>query len=350
MNQNHFWNLLAKKLSGEASPEEMEELERLFKAHPELTFPAQHIADLWAVKKQDEDGEAEEAFQKHLQKLQGLQDNAAAGQKQRKGPKRLSLIMAFVAVVTSIAVGWFLFTGNSKTVKPLAQKAEIYTLKGVRTKLVLPDSSVVWLNAGSKLTYDPDFGSSNRATTLTGEAYFDVKKSSLPFLIQANGVRIRVLGTAFNVKAYPNEQTTETTLIRGRVEVMLDKRPGESIVLKPNEKLVVSNRLPDEKKKSADALPVAVIKELTRLNDSLVAETSWVENKLVFQDESLEEVARKMERWYNVSIEIKDEKLAQMHVGGGPFENESIEQALTALQIAFNFSFTKKGKYITITR
>jgi len=351
MNQNHFWNLLAKKLSGEASADEMAELESLVKAHPELTFPAQHIADLWTLNDGEKNGEAEEAFQQHLQKLQTHEGNAAAQQKQRKRPKRLSWIMVSVTGVLLIAFGWFAFNiGQPKTTKPLAQKAEIYTRQGARTKLVLPDSSVVWLNAGSKLTYEPDFGSSNRNTTLTGEAFFDVKKSSLPFLIHANGVHIKVLGTAFNVKSYPNEQTTETSLIRGRVEITLDKRPGESIILKPNEKLIVSNRLPEGKKKEQNVQPIVVLKELTRVNDSLLAETSWVENKLVFHDESLEEVARKMERWYNVVIEIKDEKLAQLHVGGGPFENESIEQALNALQIAFSFSFTEKGKYITITR
>lgn len=172
----------------------------------------------------------------------------------------------------------------------------------------------------------------------------------LPFIIRANGVRIKVLGTAFNVKSYPDEQATETSLIRGRVEIMLDKRPGESIILKPNEKLIVSNRPAEEKKIHQNAQPIVVLKELTRMNDSLVVETSWVENKLVFQDETLEEVAHKMERWYNVAIEIKDVSLAQLHVGGGPFENETIEQALKALQIAFNFKFTTKGKYIIITR
>lgn len=345
MNEERFWNLLAKKIAGEASAEEIAELESLLTSHPDFSFPAQQITDVWQAKRTGNTLPTEDAFQKHWQKLQ---TSTAEG----KAPGRLHRTVWMGSLLLFLALGGlFLFTRSSiEPAKPLSQKAEISTQKGDRTKLVLPDSSEVWLNSGSKLSYEPGFGVSNRTATLTGEAFFDVKKSTVPFIVHAGGVRIKVLGTAFNVKSYPNEQTTETSLIRGRVEVWLNERPAEPIVLKPAEKLIVDSHPVQEKKAGQKGRPIVVIKGLTQVSDSLIAETCWMENKLVFADETFEEVARKMERWYNVAIAVKDPALAQSRVGGGPFQNETVEQALNALQIAFDFKFTRKNNYVTVTR
>lgn len=356
MHQNRFWNLLAKKLSGEASIEEIEELETFIKTYPELSYSAQNITDLWQLRAKKNGHVAEEAFEKHAGLINstsfappvqsGIADEMMPGKKN----KRLMVVLAAVILLCAVAGGWAIFSSTSAPVqKQIAQNAEISTRAGSRSKLILPDSSVVWLNAGSRLTYGRDFGITNRATTLTGEAFFEVKKSNIPFTIHANTVNIKVLGTAFNVKSYPNENTTETSLIRGQVEITLDKRPGEKFILKPNEKLVVANAAPEAAKEEKKQ-PIVVLKELTQLSENTILETSWVENKLVFHDESFEEVARKMERWYNVNIDIRDERLSKLHVGGGPFENETIEQALSALQIAFDFKFNANGNQITITR
>ncbi len=220
---------------------------------------------------------------------------------------------------------------------------------GSKTKLVLPDSTVVWLNAGSKLTYNENFGTSNRSTSLIGEAFFDVKKSSIPFTIHANTILIKVLGTAFNVKAYPDEKTTETSLIRGRVEITLDKRPGQPpFVLHPNEKLVISNEQDEIKPTIQQKEPMVVWKGLTRTIDSTIIETSWVENKLIFQDESFTEIAHKLERWYGVTIQFKGDEIANER-WSGTFTTETIQEALDALQLATKFHYTIKGNLITIT-
>ena len=216
--------------------------------------------------------------------------------------------------------------------------------------MILPDSTVVWLNAGSKLTYNEHFGTNNRNATLVGEAFFDVKKSTMPFIIHANTVQIKVLGTAFNVKAYPDEKTTETSLLRGRVEITLDKRPGELYILKPNEKLVVANEpveketiVPEKKQ------PIAVLERIKHLNDSTIIETSWVHNEFIFEDEAFSDIARKMERWYGVNIEFKDGNIANEHISG-TFTTETIQEALTALQYSTKFHYSVKGTMITITQ
>jgi len=363
MTENLYWNLLAKKLSGEASPEELKELEELIKSNSNLIYPAEVIQKLWSLKaKQDNSYDAEIAFELHIENLKNkgvdlteLQIPLTTPQEQPNKPlkrKKYFLIASFCVACLLIVTG-FIWKYSSKEIVSLPNKSysEISTRLGSKTRLVLPDSSIVWLNAGSKLTYSENFGTTNRNTTLSGEAYFDVKKSSTPFIIRANGLQIKVLGTAFNVKSYPNEKTTETSLIRGRVEITNTKRPGEVFILNPNEKLIISNELKEEKTGVKHKIEPKVVKgALTVTADNTVVETSWVENKLIFQDESFEEVARKMERWYNVRIEIKDEELGKLNVGGGPFENETIQQALLALQIAFQFKFTINDNYITITR
>lgn len=354
MSQNQFWNLLSKKLAGQATVEEIKELERLIKAYPDLMYAAQHLQDIWQLNAYEDTYNAEEAFKQHLTKLkqQGInpfvEEESVAPHHSRNYTKWL----VSAALVISLIFGFsWLFKKENHSLGLQKRVNEVYSRPGTKTKLLLPDSSVVWLNAGSKLSYNEYFGIKNRDIFLTGEAFFDVKKSTTPFIIRTNNIQIKVLGTAFNVRSYDNERKTETSLIRGRVEITLDKRPGEKFILRPNEKLIVNN---EEEKNIPSPLAkektLVVLSTLKPIDQSIIAETSWVENKLVFQDETFEEVARKLERWYNVKISIKDKKLSQMLVGGGPFENETIQQALKALQIAFNFDFTIHGNDIIITR
>ena len=227
----------------------------------------------------------------------------------------------------------------------------------------LPDGTVVLLNSGSKLTYNKDFGKGIREVTLVGEGYFDVTRNKeVPFIIHTSNIDIKVLGTVFNVKAYPEDKRTETSLIHGSIEVTIKNRPNDKIILSPSEKLVVENSVNLSKEITAPAAEMNVppsepaINTLMSVNklkydpaDSTVAETQWIDNKLVFRDESFDELAARLERWYNVSIEIKDKRLQQRRFSG-IFENETIEQALEALKESLPFRYEIKGTNIIIHR
>ena len=252
MAQNRFWNLLAKKLSGEAIPEEIAELEQLLKENPEYIFPAEHIRNIWQQNEDEKTYDAELAFELHLEKMRGtglpLQELQSAQKpddwppmEKKPGRKRLYVlaILSFILLATIFTI-WKIKTPAKPEVL-VANTSEVSAPLGSKTSLVLPDSSLVWLNADSRIKYAENFGLHHRNIVLTGEAFFEVRKSSIPFVISAQGVSIRVMGTAFNVKSYPHETTTETSLIRGAVEITLEKRPGEKFILRPNEKLVVSN-------------------------------------------------------------------------------------------------------------
>jgi ferric-dicitrate binding protein FerR (iron transport regulator) len=369
MTENRFWNLLAKKLSGEALPNELAELEQLMKLHPEWVYAAEHIESLWKLKAREDIYDSEVAFELHLENNQrnGLHfpelDTPATITEltqEPQRPKKRWITVSAVLLLLLLGGAFFWYGSAGKRDADMDKKgfSEVTTRLGSKTKLLLPDSTVVWLNAGSKLTYGEQFGVNNRNTTLVGEAFFDVRKSSIPFIIHAHSVQIKVMGTAFNVKSYANEKTTETSLIRGRVEITLDKRPGEKFILKPNEKLVVANEMEDQKPEALAQIPeplqqrkepMVVLSGLTRSkDDNTIIETSWVENKLIFQDESFADIIRKLERWYDVHIDIRNEKLAQVRMTG-TFENETVKQALTALQIASPFNFSISQKNITIT-
>jgi len=272
-----------------------------------------------------------------------------------------------VGVLAAILAGFFILkdmAGSSEEKnKKQSTLSQVSTKPGSRTQIQLPDGSVVRLNSSSSLTYDKNFGKNIREVNLTGEAFFDVTKdSSHPFIIHTNVIDIKVLGTAFNVRSYPNDVNTETSLIRGKVEVTVKNRANEKIYLEPNEKLVVANdnstiktlaNQHDEGNKKTDISPKPIysVQHLTYYPvDSTVIETSWVDNRLIFQEnETFKEVALRMERWYGVQINFTSEKVAGYRPFAS-FKNETIPQALDELKLGFKFNYKIEGNIITITQ
>jgi ferric-dicitrate binding protein FerR (iron transport regulator) len=257
-----------------------------------------------------------------------------------------------------ILVSLLIFRHNrvpSEPVKPdKVQLSKVTTKPAQKAQLQLPDGSIVWLNASSNLTYDKDFGKDLREVSLTGEAFFDVAKdASHPFIIHTKVIDVKVLGTQFNVRAYPNDAYTETSLIRGSVEVTIKNRSNEKQHLRPNEKLIVANDIPNEvtAPKMTKPKPFVLTQPLTRDHtDSSVIETSWMQGKLIFQEnETFEEVALRMERRYGVQISFADEEVAQIRPFG-TFTTETISQALDALKESFQFNYKMTGNNIVISK
>lgn len=376
MSTDRIWELMARKLAEEASPAELQELEHLLRVNPDLHLSVQTITDLWQHRREWPTNAAmlEDAWHKHISRMEqqgislGHPEEAATNTtfllEGNRHPLRRRYMLWAAAGILLIATIWYIF---SLSVKPAASPelavteaepvSEISTKNGSKTRIHLPDGSQVWLNAGSKLTYNKKYGTGLREVTLTGEAFFDVVKNpEVPFIIHTARIDVKVLGTTFNVKSYSGEKTTEASLLKGSIEVSFRDRP-EKIILKPNEKIIVrgdstqaSPSSTVEKKKEGPEMLVA-IKHLTyQEKDSAIVETAWVQNKLVFKDESFTELALKMERWYGVSIQFTDTTVESTRFTG-TFESESIQQALRALKItaAFNYKF-KDNKTIIISK
>lgn len=223
---------------------------------------------------------------------------------------------------------------------------------------LLPDGSTVWLNAGSKLFYQNDFTGTTREVRLEGEAFFDIiKNTSKPFIVHTAGIDIRVLGTAFNVKAYPEDVNIETTLYRGLVNVT---RQGEgkttTIELKPNQKLtlpkqaareeeILSEKIESSVKQLPASFTITKIDSTKKENERF--ETAWLYSRLEFRDDSFEELARKLERWYNITVVFTDEKVKGLHVNGS-FERETVEQAFAALKEGFPINYKINNNEISV--
>jgi transmembrane sensor len=181
---------------------------------------------------------------------------------------------------------------------------------------------------------------------LEGEAFFDVvKQPERPFIVHTAGINIKVLGTAFNVKSYPEDKTVETTLYRGLVQVSRqDDITKKVIELRPNEKLALpkqaakeESELSQEKAPATKLQPVISSFVKTHIDstkkESERLETAWLYSRLEFRGNNFEELAYKLERWYNITIVFADEKVKSLNFNGS-FEKENVEQAFIALQAA----------------
>jgi len=376
MTIDRFWELLSKNNCGEINSVEIKEFEEILLAHPEWKNTADILSNLNFHSSVSEiDKESELAFETHLNRMKKAEVEFAdielssieieTATNSRNSKKWL----IFFGVLAAGLLGFFLFKNmlvfSERYNKKQSTLSQVSTKPGSRmTQIQLPDGSVVRLNSSSSLTYDKNFGKNVREVNLTGEAFFDVTKdSSHPFIIHTNVIDIKVLGTAFNVKSYPNDALTETSLIRGKVEVTVKNRAQEKIYLEPNEKLVVANDNSMMNKTSASQperrtnKPDLSVKQIYSVQhitlnpvDSTIVETSWVDNRLIFQEnETFKEVALKMERWYGVQINFLSEKVAGYRPFAS-FENETITQALDALKLGFKFNYKIEGNIITITQ
>lgn len=354
-----IWFLLSRNLSGEATPEEKEALMEALQQQPGLMQQYELLQRLWEPGKTIPTEEVGNRISRILQR--SARETAEQEQQQFLPPQvpiklRILKMVRWAAVVAGISLAvWTYFTFNHK---PGKENNEIIAQKGSKTRTLLPDGSTVWLNAGSSITYDPTFSGNTREVTLQGEAYFDiVKQPQKPFIVHAGDINIKVLGTAFNVKSYAEEPTIETTLIHGRIQITrtADKK-GAPIYLHPNQKIVLpkiaatqvtENSAAQKQQQAVVSKASAVVDLDSNLKENERFEIAWMYNRLEFRGDRFNELAKKLERWYNISIHFEDEQVHHL-VFNGSLENETVEQAFQALATAVPFQFDIKGNDIFI--
>lgn len=248
---------------------------------------------------------------------------------------------------------------------------------GSKSLIILSDSTRVWLNAGSSLRYTTSYDVKERDVYLRGEGYFDVAANQkLPFRVHASDLLIHSLGTEFNVKAYPEEETVETTLVSGivRLERKTPEGETEKVLLRPNQRAsfaqktktikvdYVSDDTVAGELEGPDIKPVikaAPIKAAPDAPEKIAIEpvfntsiyTSWKDKRFVFERESMSDLAVKLERIYDVKIIFKDEELKDYNLTGS-LEQETLEQLLNAvrLTIPLDFSIEKNNVVLTMNQ
>lgn len=358
MEKNRFWELLAKVRSGEATPEDQLELNQHLTAFPEDQQLAKLIDELWTIDMPgvNQPDAAETAVRwEQFRKKMAYESAAAQPVAQSKVRRMVVRLSAAAAIILFVAGGTWLW--NTLSAPASLPKNVVSTKNGSKSKVEMPDGTQVWLNAGSRIEYDGNYGKDNREITLTGEAYFDVvHNEQKPFIIHTGAMNVKVLGTVFNVKAYPGDDVTEAALIRGSIEVTFPGRPNERLILRPNDKIAVVN----ESGKPAitqqtngpgtqDKPEIMLAKVNYQPADSTVIETAWVKNKLIFRRKAFSELVKDIERWFNVSIQVKDTAILDEKFTG-TFSNENITEALDALSmtVAFQYRFDKENNTVVI--
>lgn len=272
--------------------------------------------------------------------------NKTNHQRQSSHTKKLFTPIFKIAAGVSILLvsAWVLFNSFDKNnnIHNAYSQEEKFVLKdterGQKLSLKLPDGTTVKLNADSELKIPESFGeTANRIVYLKGEAFFDVAKDSTkPFKIYSDNLVTTVLGTSFNVRSYPFEDSESIAVLTGKVKVeRLDTTNAEEAsMLLPND-LVSYNKIKQEK--------------LLKRNIDIFKEVSWTKGILIYENTSLKKILNELGRWYDVEFSISKEVNTQVKYSG-TFDNKTLENILQGLSFTSNsFTFKIEGKKVYIT-
>jgi ferric-dicitrate binding protein FerR (iron transport regulator) len=320
--ENLYNRLFAKVLSGNALAEEKEAFEKWLMQSKRNAAQFSELKKIWG---------AGESLREYDLQTARLKTELKILQKQT--PKKglfhyWQKVAAFLVVPLLIFSGYYYFKYQSGGGDTMPVET-IKTPLGARTSLVLSDGSTIWLNSGSEISYPHRFGTI-REVILKGEMYLEVTKDKRPFIVKTGYGNVVVHGTTFNVSAYDNEPFT-TTLIEGSVSVT-DYSGEEKARLKPGFQFALENNTPSVKKVSAEFY------------------TSWKEGKLIFKREPFEEVAKRLERWFNVTIKLKGETIKNLWYTG-TIEMESFSEVLELIRntTPIEYSFDSRNRVLIIS-
>ena len=262
----------------------------------------------------------------------GAIDTGRAFLKVRRRIEKQDRIIDFFRVLNRVAAVlsipllaftiWSLFIKEQPVDQPVASLTwqELQTPAGMRSQVVLPDGTKMWLNAESKIRYSIPFTRESRTVELAGEAYFQVAKNDAsPFVVLSGNTTVRVTGTEFNLKAYPEEDRVEIALLEGSVRFSFTNNNNQQqyISLKPGNYMVFGKN--DE------------TVQLT--NAPLGKYIAWHKNTLVFDETPMEEVARQLERWFGIKVILMGQDLKKYRFTT-TFENESLYRVLELLELS----------------
>ncbi|MDR0743818.1 MAG: DUF4974 domain-containing protein [Tannerella sp.] len=324
LQQNNNWDAIAKLLA-----KENEEGPHLY---ADLSDEDKMLFDIMEKIKLDCDYKQafrikEETLEKTFHKI--FDDQKASKRKNNRNPFIiLFAIAASIAVLLSIS-NIYLYQGKKHPVE--TGKVMFASLTAI-SNVILPDSTLVTLNKGSSLSYETDYNHSVRKVELSGEACFDVRPDTeKPFIVSTGRVDINVLGTVFNVSAYPEENEIITSLISGSVQ----------LTGKGNE--VLCQLLPNQ---SAIYDKESSYVEIASFDPDYAV--GWMTGKLLFKKKLFREICKALEKKFNCSIEVKNEEIDQKLFTGKFQNDETLPEILNVIRINIPFQYKIENNHITI--
>ncbi|MRG45558.1 DUF4974 domain-containing protein [Chitinophaga sp. SYP-B3965] len=324
INEEQFISLAARKLAGQATAAELQELEDLLQQHEDLKARYILLQQYFTESSYQSATDTEQALQRTLGKI-SLQQEVKSN--------RWKWIGAAAAVVTGLVISVAFFWPASipevklAVLKDTAQWLNRQNGKGTRAVIELGDGSKIWLNADSRISYPEVFGKHSREVYLNGEAFFKVTGNpDRPFIVHLNNGMVKVLGTSFNVRAYDNEPV-QTSVTTGKV-AFIPKYDNQNSV--PDTFYIT----PDEK---VTYKPTThnIVKETTSGED----DKAWTEGRLVFKDVSLEDICLELERSFGKKIAFQSDKPRQYRLTGS-FQNNNLQEILYYLTKSKSFRYT----------
>lgn len=248
----------------------------------------------------------------------------------RSWKRTFTEVMKYAAIlIVAIVVSRFVFP-ELKSVQTVALQS-LYVPAGQRAEITLEDGTKVWLNANTTLTFPNQFSGQTREVSINGEGYFDVVSNKLkPFIVKTDKYNIKVWGTKFNVMAYSGNEKFETALFEGSVEI-LKSGGSKGTLIQPDQRIF------QEKEQ-------LIIAPITDMNHQL-----WKEGIISFQDASFTELVNKLQLYFDLKIEVKNNKILNYRCTGKFRTKDGVEHVLKVLQLRNKFNYTIDEKANTIT-
>jgi len=343
MDNTDIYRIIGKVLSSEANTDEILILNKWLEEDEQNRSEFKQLKAVWKnTRVRDDYSNKDRVYQNFLRKKDFLNEHHSEKSSISPIPvKNKSSLKNWVRYAAAIAgiflLGLSYFSLVSKEEPPSNEKPQCLVFKqnpkGQKSKIVLSDGTIVWLNSESEISYRPGFSDTLRAVNLIGEAYFQVAKDhKRPFVVTAGSVSTTALGTEFNVSYYPEDQLPTVFLTEGKVKVEENGQHQITEYLNPGWGFGPSG--PGGQPKS--------------FKDKPEKWCSWREGILEFHKADLKTVLRKCERWYNVKIAVKGHVPSNWDFTG-KFENEYLENVLISMNYGKDFRYNIENELVTLT-
>lgn len=323
MDKERYLNLIEKYIANKATKEEVQDLF--------IHLEKGSLLNDW-LEKQITNSPSEINNELKQKMFNQIQEGISLGEirkTNRSSWNRLMRIAASIILPLLIAYGGFQYYSMYRNAKkePLIVSAGY----GEKANIILPDGSRVWLNSGSKLTYHDSYNESKRKLNLDGEAFFEVvHDANKEFVVECMGMEVTVLGTSFNVKAYDEDSVISTVLLEGKIKI---ETSSQSLVLNPRERLIYN--------KSKKTITAEVVDPTLFVG--------WRQNRLRFENESLQDIAKTIARIHNIDYSFSDETIKNIRFTG-TVDNTSIGSVLNSIMLTSPISYSIEDSTIVFSK